>query len=73
MSKTHNPFHAALLQRVIATGDTSPGNWNLTADVIQLCALYMTGWTNRFDNASRIPDVLYEAADAMREEVRDEP
>jgi len=58
-------FHGDLMQRVFMTGDTSPGNWNFAADIVRICANHMDGWTKRFEDASRIPDVLGEAASAL--------
>jgi hypothetical protein len=57
----------ALRQRVEQTGDTSPGNWNFAADIVIICAMYASGWTNRTDDAMRIPDMLDEVGLALRE------
>jgi len=60
-------FEIDLAKRVIATGDISPGNWNFTADLVHICADYMDGWTNRMDDAMRIPQVLDEASLHLRQ------
>lgn len=65
-----------LAERVIATGDTTPGNWNMVADILELVANYTEGWTNRCDDAMRIPEVLWEASMRLRQcaaEVEEEP
>lgn len=57
----------ALRRRVEQTGDTSPGNWNFAADIVTICAMYAEGWTNRTDDAIRIPSMLDEAGQALCE------
>jgi len=59
-------FHEALIQRIELSGDTTSAAWSLAADLVRICAIYMSQWTNRSDDASRIPDVLNAAADTLR-------
>lgn len=54
-------------QRIVATGDTRPGQWNLVADILQMIAREAQGWTNRADDAIRIPDMIYELSDHCRQ------
>lgn len=56
------PFHRDLEERIRQYGDISPGCWRLVADIVKICASHMDGWTNRYDDAQRIPDVLAEAS-----------
>lgn len=60
-------FEIDLAERVMLTGDKSPGNWNFAADIVTICANYMEGWTNRTDDAMRIPQVLDEASHHLRQ------
>ena len=54
-------------QRMEASGDTSPGQWNLVADILQIIAKEAQGWTNDADDAIRIPDMIYELSDHCRQ------
>lgn len=57
-----------LVERVNASGDTSPGQWNLVSDILFIAAHEACRWTNRTDDAIRIPDMLSEASDYMRKQ-----
>jgi hypothetical protein len=57
-----------LIDRVKAAGDTSPGQWHLAADLIFIAAVEASRWTNRADDAVRIPDMLSEAEQRLRVE-----
>lgn len=54
-------------QRIEATGDNSPGQWNFVADILQIVGNEAQGWTNREDDATRIPQVIYELSDYCRQ------
>jgi hypothetical protein len=43
------------------------GNYHLAADIVDLCAAEADTWTNRSDDATRIPDVLGDAVRELRE------
>lgn len=57
-----------LIDRVKASGDVSAGQWNLAADLIFIAAVEASRWTNRWDDAMRIPDMLSEAEQRLRVE-----
>lgn len=59
-----------IAHRIVQSGDTSPGAYNLAADIVQMCVDESAGWTNRWDDAMRIPDVLGEAERELREAAR---
>ena len=59
-------FAEQLEQRIEMSGDTSPGAWNLAADLLKLVVEEASRWTNRADDAVRIPDVINEAARVLR-------
>ena len=61
-----NNFHMQLRDRVEASGDTSSGNWHLVADILEHAATEATKWTNRADDARRIPDMLDDAVRFLR-------
>ena len=48
-------------------GDTTPGAFNLAADIVDLCERETRGWTSRCDDAIRIPDMLWEAVQDLRQ------
>lgn len=54
-------LHMRLRDRLEATGDMSPGQWHFMADVLEHTATEATRWTNRADDARRIPDMIDEA------------
>ena len=60
-----NVFHRSLLSRVHGFGGT-PGDFNFAADILNLAEQEADSWTNRPDDASRIPDTLGEAARFLR-------
>ena len=53
------------IQRANMTGEPVPAA-NLIADVLHMAALEASRWVHRSDDALRIPDMLYEASDAVR-------
>lgn len=59
-------FEKRLLSRIQMFGDTNPATYNFAADIIQLCSDESNLWTNRLDDASRLPDVLFEASEEIR-------
>ena len=66
-------FAEQLIQRVERAGDLSPGAFHLAADLVDLCVIEAQGWTNRPDDAERIPDALYEGVMALRDRAEAEP
>lgn len=63
MSKT---IGQRLIERVEQAGDLSPGAFNLAADLLDIASTQAAGWTNRADDAVRIPDMLYDASIDLR-------
>ena len=59
-----------LIQTVEMSGDTSPGNWNFAASLIEICANDGYRWTRRADDALRFPAALEEAAEVLRAKSR---
>ena len=60
-----------IVQRLDRAGNPiRPGDLNLAADIVALCGREAEGWTHRYDDAMRIPDVLGEAADVLRDEAK---
>jgi len=43
-----------------------PGDYNFAADILDMASYEASQWTNRCDDARRIPDVLGEAARFLR-------
>ncbi len=64
-------FEQLLLDRIERSGDTSPGAYNLAADLLHITANEMRGWTNRCDDAMRIPDHIYDGVDVLRKKARE--
>ena len=60
-------FEKQLLERIERSRDTSPGAYNLAADLLDLAVIEAEGWTKRSDDAVRIPDRLYDGVRALRE------
>lgn len=60
-----NAFVKSLVDRVNGAGGNA-GDFNFAADILDMAAHEADGWTGRFDDATRIPDVLGEAARALR-------
>ena len=58
-------FEQTLVERIQLAGDT-PENRKFAADIITICATFMDGWTHRFNDAQRIPDVLAEYAQLLK-------
>jgi hypothetical protein len=56
------------IDRVKASGDTSPGQWNLAADLMFIAAAEAEHWTNRADDATRIPDMLMDCERYLRQQ-----
>jgi hypothetical protein len=67
-----NHLAKLILARLDFVGDDSPALRNLAADIIELCAQEAAGWTNRADDACRIPDMLYETVSSIRKTVQEE-
>lgn len=63
-------FHKQLQDRLEATGDFSQPMWHFMADVLEHAATEADKWTNRVDDARRIPDVIDEAVRWCREEAK---
>ena len=59
-------FTKILAERVIATGDVSPGQWNFVADLLELSAEEAVRCSHRADDAERFHEVLREAAEYLR-------
>jgi hypothetical protein len=57
-----------LIKRIEQTGDVTPGQYHLVADVLHIAGLHMRPWTKRCDDANRIPDVLFNSSDILRDE-----
>lgn len=55
-----------IIDRVEAAGEYSAGAFNLAADLIELASHKAEGWTNRADDAIRIPGMLYDAVRVLR-------
>ena len=56
-----------VLERLALFGDNSATNLNLAADIISAAANRSADWTHRADDAERIPTMLYEVADSLRD------
>lgn len=63
-------FHKQLQDRLEATGDFSQPMWHFMADVLEHAATEADKWTNRADDARRIPDVIDEAVRFCRENAK---
>lgn len=63
-------FHKQLKDRLEATGDFSQPMWHFMADVLEHTANEADMWTNRADDARRIPDMIDEACRFCREEAK---
>jgi hypothetical protein len=61
-------FHMQLRDRVMAFGDATDGQWHLVADILEHAATEACRWTNRADDARRIPDMLDEAVRFCRQQ-----
>lgn len=59
-------LYRQLADRVRANGDTSPGQLNLIADILSTVSHEAGHWTNRADDATRIPDMIYDASREFR-------
>lgn len=57
----------SLLNRMVWAGATKPGDYNLAADLIMICVDEADGWTNRADDATRIPEMLRDGVRALRQ------
>lgn len=64
------PFHKQLKDRLEATGDVSSSTWHFMADVLEHAASEADKWTNRADDARRIPDMIDEAVRWCRDEAK---
>jgi hypothetical protein len=60
-----------LRKRIEASGDISPGAFNLAADLLALTANEAGRWTNRCDDAMRIPDMIYDGVDYLRAKAKE--
>jgi hypothetical protein len=56
-----------IVQRLQHAEDVSPGALNLAADIVADCSLEANHWTTRADDALRIPDMLAETAQNLRQ------
>lgn len=71
MSKQRKPtFLLQLFERCELFGGDMVPTLNFAADLLRIASNEASGWTNRYDDAMRLPDVLAEAAEALREESR---
>jgi len=50
-----------------ATGTPTAGDCNYLADVLSIVSTFADGWTNRADDAIRIPDMIAEQARYFRQ------
>jgi hypothetical protein len=60
-----------LIERIQASGDESPGAFNLAADLVTILSHEASLWTNRADDATRIPDMLADVARYLEQAARD--
>jgi len=56
-----------IIRRLEHYGYTSPGGFNLAADILELAAHESDNRTNRADDAMRIPDMIGDTARMLRE------
>jgi len=63
---TREDWLETLRKRIEASGDSSPGAFNLAADLLAIAASEANHFTKRFDDASRIPDLIYDGVNYLR-------
>ena len=56
-----------VMQRLALFGDSSATHLNLAADIISAAANRSAEWTHRADDAERIPTMLYEVSQILRD------
>jgi len=54
-------------QRLEHAGDTSPGAFNLAADILELASIEAWQWTNCPEDAGRIPHMIDDAVRQLRQ------
>lgn len=68
---TREDWLETLRLRIEASGDSSPGAFNLAADLLAIVVNETSRHTKRFDDASRIPDLIYDAVNYLRAKAKE--